>query len=54
MQADKEIIYARNPSMTPSAAGNFTSEDVDISSLTDIAASQTSGILGTYLPTIFG
>ena len=54
MQADEEIIYARNPSMAPSAAGNFTTEDVDVISLTDIAASQTSGILGTYLPTIFG
>ena len=54
VQADEEIIYARNPSMAPSAAGNFTTEDVDVISLTDIAASQTSGILGTYLPTIFG
>merc|ERR1712150_172794 len=53
-QSDEEIIYARNPSMAPSSAGNFSTEDVDVSSLTDIAVSQTGGILGTYLPTIFG
>ena len=40
--------------MAPSSAGNFSTEDVDVSSLTDIAVSQTGGILGTYLPTIFG
>ena len=32
--------------------GNFSAADID--SFTDVAGSQTSGILGSYLPTIFG